>query len=52
MSAIERSYLAHESEGVVDAFEHMRHDLPDVSEELIFDYWIEKSQEVADYEYC
>lgn len=51
MSAIERSYLAHESESVVEAFEHMRQDLPDVSPERIFDYWIEKNEEVINYEY-
>jgi hypothetical protein len=51
MSEIERSYLQHETEGVYDAVEHMIHDLPSVSAERIFDYWIERNEEVISYEY-
>ena len=51
MSEIERSYLAHEGEDVNDAFEHMRQDLPSVSAERIFDYWIERTQEAVEGEY-
>jgi len=50
MSEIERSYLVHMDEGDIEHFESMRRDLPSISAEQIYDYWLGQTQEDANYD--